>query len=276
MASCQKTYIPSSDLNQEIRKSQTSSQSVFISTAITYHPTPSYIGMEGSGILRLGDDNCIYIEKSSGEWVLPILIGTYSSPLKLSEGYKKFINKKVELLYPNEIVDLKSKDFNKKNLSWVTMPPQAQCKKDVKAHVYHHIAVGFDETKNPPVKNSDPPDINKEIFIGIYNLPVDSTTKFAHEKARLIIDNKCLYMQFSDGSKVLPIFVTPRTYWDDKKAVLRAKGKDWLTSQHYDFLTMLSSSNKIISKRYSDEAQMIIPPNPSCKTERVRYIYDIK
>ena len=264
-----------SDLNQEIRKTQTPNQSVFVSTAITSHTIPSYLGMEGSGILRLGDDNCIYIEKPSGEWVLPILVGTYSPPLKLSEGYKKSINKKMELLYPNEIVDLKSNDFNKNNLNWATIPPQVQCKKNVKAHIYHHIAVDYHESKNPPV-HSTSLDINKEIYIGIYNLPVDSETKLAHEKARLIIDNKCLYMQFSDGSKALPIFVTPRTYWDDKKSVLRAKGKDWLTSQHYQFLTKLSSSNKVISKRYSDEAQMIIPPNPSCKADIVRYIYDIK
>jgi len=282
LTSCQKTYVSSSDLSQEIQKAQVPSNSVFISTAITSHPAPSYLGMERNGILRLGDDNCIYIEQPSGEWVLPILVGTYSSPLKLSEGYKFFINKQVELLYPNEIVDLNSKEFNENNLNWVTLPPQNQCKKMVKAHIYHHIAaISHGEIANPPAHegiaqpNKLKIDPNKEIYIGVYNLSINSKTKVAHEKATLIVDKKCLYMQFSDGSKALPIFATPRTYWDDKKGVLRAKGKDWSTNQPYDFSTMLSSSDKIVSQRYFDEAHMIIPPNPSCKIELVRYIHDI-
>jgi hypothetical protein len=283
LASCQKSYAPSFDLNQEIQKSQMPSQSVFISTAINSHATPSYPSMEKTGTLRLGDDNCIYVEQPSGEWVLPILVGTYAPPLKLSEGYKAFINKQVGLLYGDDVIDLRSEKFAKNNLNWVTQPPQNQCKKMVKAHVYHHIAViSHGGITNPPAREEVAPfdntetDPNKKIYIGVYNLPVDSTTKMAHEKATLIIDKKCLHMQFPDGSKALPIFVTPRTYWNDKQGALRAKGKDWSINQPYEFSTMLSGSDRIVSQRYMDEVQMIIPPNPSCKAGVVRYVYDVK
>jgi hypothetical protein len=283
LASCQKSHTPSFDFNPEIQKAQTPHQSIFISTAITSHATPSYPSMEKTGILRLGDDHCIYIEQPSGEWVLPILVGTYASPLNLSEGYKKFMNKQVELFYPNDIINLKSKLFNENNLNWVTQPPHKQCKKPVKAHIYYYIStITHDETTNTPahkeIAQLDKPSniLNKPVYIGVYNLPISPTTKIAHEEATLIIEKNCLYIQFPDGSKALPIFTTPRTYWNDQQGALRSKGKDWLVKKPYNFLTMLSNSNKIVSQRYSDGSQIIIPPNPSCNTQVVRYVYDIK
>lgn len=226
------------------------------------------------GTLKIGNDNCFYIELDNGINVLPILI----SDATTSKKYNSWVGKKIVGIESNPI-DLRSSDYNELSIGWVTSPPHQRCTLS-QAHTYSTLALYDDVNqvtvarKLPNLNNTynDSNNENKFPYIGRYT-PYNQefiTGEKPVVEGKLFIENNCLYIRFNNGDVVLPVFDTQRTYWQDNKNALKASGKNWQLGETYFFGAY---PNSIVYNAIPHD--FIVPPHPSCNTKQVRSIYSI-
>jgi hypothetical protein len=233
------------------------------------------------GTLKIGNDNCFYVELEGGINVLPILISG-----QFSQEYNNWVGKKIVGIESTPI-DLMSPDYNASNIGWVTPSPHQQCSL-AQAHTYLALYL-YDEVnemkiarklpnsrKPPKLSNTYYDSKNKSAYIGVYNPPSSEvgsqfgTREEPFSEGKLFIENDCLYIRFNNGDVVLPVFNTQRTYWQDNKNALKASGKNWQLGETYFFGAY---SNSVVYNLIPHG--FISPPHPSCNTKQVRSIYSI-
>ncbi|SJM95290.1 hypothetical protein [Crenothrix polyspora] len=274
----------SNEILNEIVQANHPQSKIHVANGMVRQVPMGYYREPDVGTLRLGKDNCFYIELDNGIKVLPVLISEYSSPENLSFSYTKALGKKVMGYYRKDAIDLTSTAFNESNIGWVTLPPHLQC--DIsRVHQYrslelyrrkgeHEGHLTDDSEYNSQLSN--PKSEGKLSYIGVYNYAhVYEDDDFYIATHGLVsegvffTEKDCLYIRFKDGKIALPIFRTQRTFWQDTKNTLRASGRDFHLGETY-FFAMMPSTGELFSG-----PQIITPPHSSCNAKQVRYVHNI-
>ncbi len=255
---------------------------VHVATAQPNRPLRPVKDKEDRGTLRLGHDNCFYIELDNGEKVLPVLTATYSSPESLSFWYKKAVGKKIVGSALDSAIDLTPLEDN----GWLTLPPSYQCNK-LRVQPYWNLelyakSAEFSSGEErisiiDPQITSLPKSNTKIAYIGGYSYPaVFDFVDDPFAEGELFIKKDCLYIRFTDGHVAMLVFTTQRTYWQDAKKALRASGKDWFLGQRYVFQIYSdhgSGGNDLTSHLVTADREMINPPHYlSCNTKQVHTV----
>ena len=247
--------------------------------------TVGYDNDEQEVTVRKGRDNCIYYEFREGKdkkTFLPILTNGFATSEQLSDFYNKNINKKIKVRH-GSVIDKLNEKLPQNSIYWLSQPPYKQCQ-GVSEAVFDYSTISKYEINKIAVDSSQRRQEAQNIVSLVFYPPeLDINSSEAIKKwsknlkAKIILENNCIYIEDKSKKRIFPIFRMPKVIVSDNGENLIINNHKFNFNEFYDF-TLFEKINKN-DINSSTAFNFIKTPSSKClgsNFSELEYVIDIK